>query len=326
MSNVTIHDVAKHAGVSATTVSRVMNNRGYISEEMRKKVHASMEALNYSPNQMARSLFKKETKFIGLIIPTTANPFFGELAFHIEHELVNQGYKLLVCNSIDREDNEIEYLKMLQENRVDGIIVGSHNIGIEEYDKISIKMVSVERKIHEDIPTIQSDNYYGGKLAAEVLVEEGCKNILCISGDPKVDTPANNRLVAYLDYMKELGYPTHKAYIPFNLSAEEKLEKVQALHIKEQGYDGVLAGDDVMASIVLNHLTKEGLNVPEDVKVVGFDGTETVRTLLPHLTTIEQDIKQLAKESVTTILKKIKDEPIDELKVVPVKLHKGTTA
>ena len=145
MAKITINDVAKHAGVSITTVSRVLNNRGYISDATREKVQSSINELGFIPNELARSFFTCSSNLIGLIIPTTANPFFGELTFYIEKQLSKEGYKLFICNSINENENEKEYLRMLQENRVDGIIVGSHNLNIEEYDKLPLKAVSVER-------------------------------------------------------------------------------------------------------------------------------------------------------------------------------------
>ncbi len=125
-----IEDVAKLAGVSPTTVSRVLNNRGYISEKTKTKVEAAMQELNYFPNDVARSLFNKRSHLIGLILPTTANPFFGELTFHIENYCAANGYKVLLCNSLNQVDKEERYLEMLLRNQVDGIIVGTHNRGL----------------------------------------------------------------------------------------------------------------------------------------------------------------------------------------------------
>ena len=107
---VKIQDVAKKAGVSPTTVSRVLNNRGYISEETREKVNRAMKELNYVPNDVARSLFNKRTNLIGLIIPTVSNPFFGELTFYIETICNSIGYKVLICNSLNNIENEKKYL------------------------------------------------------------------------------------------------------------------------------------------------------------------------------------------------------------------------
>ena len=167
--SLTIKDVAEKAGVSVTTVSRVLNNRGYISDKTRKKVMTTMDELNYTPNEMARSFLTNKTRFIALIVPTTENPFFGELTFHLEKELAKKGYNLFICNSLNDVDNEKKYLRLLQEKRVDGVIVGSHNINISEYQYFENKIVSIERELTAHIPIIQSDNYLGGKLATQEL-------------------------------------------------------------------------------------------------------------------------------------------------------------
>lgn len=326
MTKITIHDVAKNAGVSSTTVSRVLNNRGYISEEMKKKVHDSIDELGFIPNQMARSLFTNQTKFIGLIIPTTANPFFGELTYYIEKYLSKLDYKLLICNSINESENEKQYLSMLQENRVDGIIVGSHNIDIAEYEKMPLKMVSVERKINETIPTIQSDNYSGGYLATEELIKAGCKKILCITGNPNLETPANDRSKAYLDCMAENKMCTYVERIHFTDSNERKLMRVTEIFKETTDYDGVFAGDDVIASIILGYAKAEGISVPKQLKIIGFDGTDLIRTVLPELTTISQPIQELAEKSVEMLLAEIKNKPVKKSIVLPVKLlRNGST-
>ena len=117
----TIKDVAERAGVSVTTVSRVLNNRGYISQATRTKVYQAMEELDYQPNEVARSLFRKRSKIIGLIVPTVAHPFFGELTSYLETYAYSRGYKVLICNSQLDASKEQEYIGMLRRNQVDGI-------------------------------------------------------------------------------------------------------------------------------------------------------------------------------------------------------------
>ena len=203
---VKIQDVAKKAGVSATTVSRVLNNRGYISDETREKVNKAMKELNYFPNDVARSLFNKRTNLIGLIIPTVSNPFFGELTFYIETICNSIGYKILICNSLNNIENEKKYLEMLMRNQVDGIIVGTHNQGILDYKNDNLAAVSIDTYLSENIPIIGSDNYNGGKIATELLLAKGCKNIINIDGDCNLKTQARLRKVAYEDVMKAITY------------------------------------------------------------------------------------------------------------------------
>lgn len=325
MQKITINDVAKHAGVSVTTVSRVLNNRGYISDATRSKVNDSIKQLGFIPNEIARSFFTSKSKLIGLIIPTTANPFFGELAFYVEKKLSKSGYKLLICNSINESDNEKEYLRMLLENRVDGIIVGSHNISIQEYNQFPLKAVSVERTLNESIPLIQSDNYQGGEMATKALLKAGCRNILCLSGDFRLNAPANARYTAFKDCMREAGLTPHIESIAFTLSNAEKSRKIQGLLQNIRDYDGIFTGDDMLAAIVYHYALSQGLSLPEDLKLVGFDGTETIRTVLPQLTTIQQPIESLAETSVKCLLNLIQDQPVEAVSTLPVRLYRGNT-
>ena len=154
----TIKDVAERAGVSVTTVSRVLNNRGYISEATRKKVYQAMEELDYQPNEVARSLFRKKSNIIGLIVPTVAHPFFAELTAYLETYAYSRGYKVLICNSQLDASKEQEYIWMLRRNQVDGIIMASHTLEVEEYKKLDLPVVAFDRFISKRIPYVTSDN------------------------------------------------------------------------------------------------------------------------------------------------------------------------
>ena len=160
-------DVAKKAGVSPTTVSRVINNYGSLSQKTIDKVQAAMKELNYQPNSLARSLQGKNTQLIGLIFPTVANPFYGELVEKIETKLFELGYKTILCDSANNKEKERSYINMLSANKVDGIIAGAHNLGITEYENIGLPIVSFDRYLADGIPIIGSDNFRGGYLATE---------------------------------------------------------------------------------------------------------------------------------------------------------------
>ncbi len=321
MTKITIKDVAQRAGVSVTSVSRVLNNRGYISDNLRSKVMNTIEELNYTPNEIARSFYKNETKSIALIIPTIKNPFFSELAFHIERELSKDGYHLYIGNSLNDEVNEREYLKMLKEKRVDGMIVGSHNIDLEEYDEINGNIVSVERKINDKIPIIESDNYLGGQLATEALLKQDCKKIVCITGSKTINAPASNRVVAYSEVMKENNLEEKVIEIPFAVTEEEKKNKINEIFASSFNADGIFADDDILARYVMNEAAKYDIKIPEELKIVGFDGTEMLRNLFPELTTVEQSIEEMGKKSVEVLLNLINNKKVENVYTLPVKLN-----
>lgn len=321
MSNITIHDVAQKAGVSVTTVSRVLNNRGYISEQTRKKVNDAIQELNYTPNEIARSFFTNESKFIALVVPTIDNPFFSELTFYIERKLAAKGYHLFLCNSLNDSENEKQFLRLLKEKRVDGIIVGSHNMDIAEYENYEDKIVSIERHLTDRIPMVQSDDYDGGKQATRILLEQGCTNILCVGGDKSILTPANDRALAYADEMAKEKLDSHYLEIPFHLSLAEKVERIENLFASGMKYDGIFAGDDIAGKMFLNTAKKYGVAVPDELKIIGFDGTQSIRTLNPELSTIIQPIEELAEQAVSILLKCIAKKKVPAKTILPVKAY-----
>lgn len=175
--SVKLTDVAQKAGVSVTTVSRVINNHGYLSEKTKEKVFKAMRELNYQPNSLARSLQGKKLKLIGVIFPSITNPFFAELIERIETKLFDSGYKIILCNAGKNKQKEQEYIRMLIANQVDGIIAGAHNLGIEEYQKIGLPIVSFDRKLSDNIPIVSCNNYQGIQLAVHDLLQAGCQKL-----------------------------------------------------------------------------------------------------------------------------------------------------
>jgi LacI family sucrose operon transcriptional repressor len=326
--NPKISDVAEKAGVSKTTVSRVLNNRGYISQETKDAVYGAMKELNYFPNDVARSLFNKKTNLIGLILPTVNNPFFSELAFYIESICSEKGYKVLLCNSLHSKDNEERYLDMLLRNQVDGIIVCSHNRGLNHYNHGKMAVVAIDHYLSPAIPVVGSDNYNGGKLATELLLEKGCQHIVHINGPIELETPANLRRKAYEDVIRESGrepivYENHQS---FDQKAYSNL--FDQIFAEQPEVDGVFASDDLIAATFIQYVKKKGLHIPEDIKVVGYDGSETVQAFLPELTTIQQPIKEIAYECVRILSEQIDgaaDHEAEEVSLPVSLLERETT-
>lgn len=322
-----IKDVAKLAGVSPTTVSRILNNRGYISAKTRESVYKVMEELNYHRNDLARSLFYNRTYIIGLIFPTTSNPFFGQLIFHIENICMSLGYKVMLCNSLNHIDKEKQYLDMLQRNQVDGIIVGTHNQGILDYENANIHIVAIDRYLSDKIPIVSSDNYEGGKMATKLLLNKGCKKIIHICGPNGLKTPANMRKKAYEDVLLAAARIPITYEISASFEKDTHIATVNKLFDENKDVDGIFASDDLIASAVINEARKRDINIPNDLKLIGYDGTETIRTCMPQLTTIQQPIEEIAKVAVNILVKQIDGTYNDTnlQTILPVKLIEGTT-
>ena len=162
-----IRDVAKRAGVGVGTVSRLLNESGYVSGETRAKIEDAMKELDYTPNELARNLYHKKTGIIAVLVPNVSNPFFAEFVDYVEAELYQLGYKMMLCNTAKTHNAELEYLDMLNRHIVDGIITGVHSLDVEEYKKIHKPIVALDRYLGEDIPVVAVDHKEGGRLAAE---------------------------------------------------------------------------------------------------------------------------------------------------------------
>lgn len=320
-------DVAKKAGVSPTTVSRVINNYGSLSQKTIDKVQAAMEELNYQPNSLARSLQGKNTQLIGLIFPTVSNPFFGELVDKLETTLFEQGYKTILCNSANNKEKERAYINMLAANRVDGIIAGAHNLGIKEYENIGLPIVSFDRYLSESIPIIGSDNFRGGYLATENLYLRGCRKIGILTGSLKSNSPTNGRLEGYEQLLQE------KELTPriFTIDSRASSMALKTLEIKrileKEDLDSLFCTDDLTAILVYNICQEMQISIPEDLKLIGYDGTKFVQNYFPQLSTIAQPISDFADLLVDLLIQRITtpDKKLEQHYSLPVKLIQGRT-
>ncbi|WP_276804910.1 LacI family DNA-binding transcriptional regulator [Lactobacillus hominis] len=319
---VKLTDVAKRAGCSVTTVSRVINNYGYISEKTRQKVHKAMSDLNYQPNSVARSLQGKKTQLVGVIFPSIANPFFGELVENIEAQLFKAGYKTILCNAASDKEKERTYLQMLMANQVDGIIAGAHNLGIDEYKKTGLPIVSFDRKLSDNIPIVSSDNFAGGSLATQTLYDHGARHIYFI-GNPVLDGhPTQKRLQGYRQKIQELGLTAHIHPAQFGESLELKEMAIKEL-LQFHQVDGIVATDDLTALTVINVALQLNISIPDDLKVIGFDGSRYIQNYAPFLSTIVQPIGAISELLVKLLQERIA-HPNNELKEntyqLPIKL------
>ncbi|MFD0694566.1 LacI family DNA-binding transcriptional regulator [Paenibacillus sp. GCM10027628] len=323
----TIHDVAERAGVSVTTVSRVLNNRGYISESTRSKVYQCMEELGYQPNEIARSLLKKQSNIIGLIVPNVSHPFFGELASFVEYYAYEHGFKMLLCNSHLDPVKEKEYIEMMRRNRVDGIIMGSHTLEVEDYRNLHHPIVTFDRQIDADIPYMSSDNYRGGELAAELLVKKGCKKIAHICGNLELDLLANQRTHAFRDIVTRHGIEHLIVQTDMNVFDQKQYERIiSELFQKHPDIDGVFATSDIIAAYVVQHSYRLGKHIPQDIRIVGYDDVSAASWLVPSITTIQQPIEEMSKQAIELIRSQLAEESIQMANILPVTLiERGTT-
>lgn len=320
-----IRDVAQKAGVGVGTVSRVINGNGYVAEETRKKIELAISELEYTPNELARNLFRNKTGIIGVMVPDLDHPFFSAFARETEIALYNKGYKAMICNTIGNSNREMDYLYMLDRNMVDGIITGSHTLHVEEYLKRKGKIVALDQEFGPGIPLVVSDHIYGGKVAAEVMLKNKCKKVLHITGvAPNV--AANDRHAVFEAVLSEHGVDVVDLMMEWNkFDHQSYWEAAKEAIRKCDGIDGVFAADQ--PALYYMHLAmKAGRQVPKDLKVVAYDGMDITRLCYPEVTCICQNVKFLAETCAETIIKLILGkEPVPQKQVLSVTLHQGQT-
>ena len=314
-------DVAQLAGVSPTTVSRVINKKGYLSEKTIRNVEEAMRELGYKPNNLARSLQGKSAKLVGLIFPTINNIFYSELIGHLEKELFDRGYKTIICNSQHESDKEREYLEMLAANQVDGIISGSHNLGIQDYDCVVAPIIAFDRNLSPSIPIVSSDNFAGGILAAQTLQKAGCHNPLMITGNDDSNSPTGLRQVGFTSILDEA-----KVFkIASDLSPVRKEMEIRSL-LEKYKPDGIFVSGDPTAMLVWNVARSLKLSIPEDIKLIGYDGTSFIESYYPQLTTIKQPLVEIARLLVDLLIDKIEGKQLPKTDyILPITLLAGAS-
>jgi len=308
---ITIKDVAKYAGVSVATVSHVVNNTRFVSEETRKKVQTAMQELSYQPNAVARSLRRKESKIIGLVLPDNTNPYFAEIAWSIEYASRNQGYSVILCNSDGDIHKESTYINVLIEKQVDGIILvaaGDSTANFLKLQERHLPTVMVDRNTPSvNTDSVQIDNAIYGEVATAHLIKQGHKKIACITG-PREVTPSFDRVDGYKKALKLANIPVREDYI---VKGDFKphggyLAACRLLDVADPP-TAIFACNDLMAYGVIHAATERKIHVPEHLSIVGFDDIYLSTYSNPPLTTIKQPRLEMGDEAVNALVLRMKN-------------------
>ncbi|WAM35753.1 LacI family DNA-binding transcriptional regulator [Caldicellulosiruptor acetigenus] len=304
-----IEDVAKRAGVSKATVSRVINGTANVSEKKKKAVLDAIKALNYTPNVTAKNLARRKTDTIGIIIQSLSSWFYSEVVGLLNEYITKKGYGAIFCQLIDN----IDYFKFLV-GRVDGIIV----FGYRSIDKQSLRLLQANNvpvvlaennTDYSDVPRINVNNFQGGYIATKYLIEKGCRKIAHVSG-PLESFESVARFEGYKAALKDFGIEfSQNLVVEGDFMFQKAYENIRKLVQKEE-IDGVFAANDLMAYASMYALDEMGINVPAQVKVVGFDDVDLVGLRLskmPKLTTIRQPIDLMVKTACDILFEKIED-------------------
>lgn len=321
---VTIRDVAKAAGVSVATVSRVLNETGYVHEDTRNTVNEMIKQLNYSPNEVARSLYTKKSRLIGLLLPDITNPFFPLLARGVEDEMRLHDYRLIFGNTDEDAEKEQDYIQTFQQNNVIGLISMTNTLSKKVYQDLSIPVVFLDRT-SSGYPSVFADGKEGGKLAAMEMVKRGSKRITLIKGPGHLQTAVDR----FQGALEVLSTSDINFYVMSTTSFSFKDAETWAKDLFEKypDSDGVIASNDIVATAVIHEALRIGKKIPEEVQVIGFDDVPHSSLLFPPLSTIRQPAYEMGKEAAQLLIKLMKNEKLQKKNIqLPVTfINRDTT-
>lgn len=330
MKNLTISQIAELAGVSKTTVSRVLNNKDDIKEETRKHVRDIIREYHYRPNSAARSINSRTTKTIGLVIPYEAdfvlsNPFYYDAIRGIAVEADNKGYHILLMYS-----PKGSYLKTVLEKRIDGVLLislGSQHIDLlTELIKTDIPIVSLSKVPYEaNILTISTNDYRGAELATEHLINLGHRKIAFING-PRSLISNQERLKAYETVLARHGIAYRSELVTEREVSVENGFRAMDTFLKTENPSAVFASGDIMAIGAIDAIRRTGRRVPEDISVVGYDNIPMSGYLSPSLTTIDQFGYKKGRLAAHALIARLEgDETIDLQHIEPELIVRSST-
>ena len=304
----TIKDVAALAGISYTTVSHVVNRSRPVSEPVRLKVEAAIAQLDYVPSGIARSLQSRSTSTVGLLVPNSVNPYFAELARGIEDYCERNGYCVVLCNSDDDPRRQQNYVRVLLEKRVDGLIIASVGEAAVLRDSLATTrtpIVMIDRTLPGiDVDLVCIDHEQGGYLATRHLLDLGHRDIACITG-PAGTSAAQQRLNGFHRALADFAVPAVAARIvESDFSSAGGYQA--AVHLLETAAPtAIFACNDMMGMGVLRAAAERGIRVPSDLSVIGFDDIQICRYVYPALTTVGQSIRLLGETAAQRLLQRV---------------------
>ncbi|MER2106042.1 MAG: LacI family DNA-binding transcriptional regulator [Solibacillus sp.] len=304
---VNIKDVAKVANLSVGTVSRYLNQNGYVSKRSTERIEQAIRELDYKPSSVARSLSKKQSNMIGLIVPDIKNPYFPELARAVEDTAWQYDYTVVLCNSDEKTEKEHLYIERLTQTYVAGLIVTTSLLDASIYTSLQTPIVALDRMIDASIPTVATDNKKGAKIGTEHLLMCGAKSLLCIRGPQGLQT-ADDRLLGFLEVTKDRETTIVTTTFDFNVAAEA----IEQALIASPHIDGIFASSDTLAIAALHIAHKLGKRVPEDLQIVGFDGIALGEMVSPALTTVSQNLYEMGAAAAEMLIDQIEGKELKQ--------------
>ena len=303
----TINDVAKQAGVSIATVSRIINGQSGYTAETRKKVVNIIQEMGYIPNAIARGLVNKRTKTIGVLLPSLSSRLSAALLKGIESSAHQLDYSVIICDTESDGKRTVEYLDVLSEKQVDGIIITSEwlkDVYEEAIEAMKIPVVLVlTSSLHLQVPYIKVDDYQASYQATKYLIEKGHKKIGMISGTKKDKLAGLPRIEGYKQALSDNRLSVSEDHIAYgDFAYKSGVRCMEELLERSPDITAVFAASDEMAVGALSCAYKRGINVPADLSIIGYDDTQDAEMAIPPLTTVHQPIYEMGEMAVKKLL------------------------
>lgn len=317
---VTIYDVAREAGVSMATVSRVVNNNPNVKPQTRKKVFEAIERLGYRPNAVARGLASKKTTTVGVVIPDISNAMYSEVVRGIEDIANMYHYNMILCNSDKRKEKEIRVINTLLEKQVDGLLFMGGEVTDEHVEAfrnaVPIVLCATTDANHA-IPSVDIDHEGAAYDAVKYLINHGHRNIGMISGNLQDPTSGLARYNGYRRALEEAGIELRESHVRIgNYRYESGVDLMKYFLELEDRPTAIFTATDEMAIGAIHAIQDQGLRVPEDISVISVNNAPMASMVRPQLTTVAQPMYDIGAVSMRLLTKLMKKEPVTDTVVV----------
>jgi len=306
-----IEDVARRAGVSTATVSRVLSGKPYVSDALRQRVLETIQELDYRPSRVARSLRVQRSSIIGLIISDIQNPFFTSVVRAVEDVAQQRGYAVFLCNSDEDVDKELTYIELMLAEQVAGMIVSPTASSNEVYRRLveqRVPVVAIDRRV-DGVPmdTVVSDNVQAACAVVSHLIENGYRRIGAILGIPDASTGAE-RYQGYVTALAHYGMPLLPELVRSGLPRSQNgYELTLDLLAQSQPPDAIFTGNNLLTIGALRAIHEVGLGIPDDVALAGFDEMDWMFLVKPALTVVMQPAYEMGQRAAELLLERIVD-------------------
>lgn len=308
----TIKDVAEYAGVSVATVSRTLNNSGYVGKESRKKVEKAIQALEYYPNEVARSLFQKTSKMIGLLLPDISNPYFPLLAKGVEDCAQEKGYMVLFGNVEDNQDKEDAYVKFFSQYNISGVLSATEGTKNKNAQS-NVPYVLLDRAHAEETYSVSTDDILGGAMAAQAIVDRKPKDVIVMVG-PRELPGSNDRLSGALKVLNQ-STVHYRIFETYTFQVDEAEQTAERLFDTFKSIDSIIANNDVFALAVMKEALKRGYFIPKDLQIIGYDDMPFSKYMYPGLSTIGQPAYQVGYQGAKMLFHLLDNKTINQERI-----------